>query len=91
MEFNWKRPQISTNSRPYLPNGKSREYQSNLGNISLATLKRRLKEWGWKKSPPPDEVIREKIMLELNGLHSNVGYRYMKHLLLQKYRMFVPE
>ena len=63
----------------------------NLGQISLSTLKRRLKEWGWNKDPPPDEEIREKIMLELNGLHSNVGYRYMKHLLIQKYRIFVPE
>lgn len=62
-----------------------------LGQISLSTLKRRLKDWGWKKDPPPDDDITAAITLELNGLHGNVGYRYMKHLLLQKYRMFVPE
>jgi hypothetical protein len=65
----------------------------NLGQISLSTLKRILKEWSWNiyLHPSPDEEIREKIMPELNGLHTNVGYRYMKHLLIQKYRIFVPE
>jgi hypothetical protein len=63
----------------------------NIGLISLSILKRRLKEWGWNKDPPPDEEIRAAILKEINGQHGNVGYRYMKHLLLQKYRMFVPE
>ena len=47
----------------------------NLGQISLSTLKRRLNEWSWNKHPPPDEEIREKIILEILVFVSTVHPR----------------
>ena len=51
--------------------------------ISLATLKRRLQAWGMKRIETKDRAeIKELIKSNIEGIHTDAGYRRMAKILL---------
>ena len=78
---------------------KNKEIISNLKNVhnvdlSLSSLKVRLKKWKWyrsRKSEPPQELISELINQEIINVNRDAGYRRMKSILLQKHHIHVKQ
>ena len=61
-------------------------------NMSLRTLKRRLREYGLRRRniPLDDEIIRNLIEIESNGPGELRGYRAVWHALRIKHHIHVP-
>jgi hypothetical protein len=59
-------------------------------DISLSTLKRRLKDYGLKRNNTDEERLRTIINNELKGSGSSLGYRAMWHSLRLEYKLHVP-
>ena len=59
-------------------------------DISLSTLKRRLKDYGLKRYKNTDEERLRAINNELKGSGGSLGYRAMWHSLRLEYKLHVP-
>jgi hypothetical protein len=59
-------------------------------DISLSTLKRRLRDYGLKRNNTDENRLRTIINNELKGSGSSLGYRAMWHSLRLEYKLHAP-
>jgi hypothetical protein len=61
-------------------------------NISMSTLKRRLREWNFTRKEVVEQgIIRNTIQDHITGFHATTGIRKMKQILLVDEGMFVKQ